>query len=58
MSTLLLYRVRGALLLGIIFIAITSWPRVSEVTLFPYTEAGQNMFDYFKQVVKVQPLDR
>ncbi|KAI7856815.1 permease family-domain-containing protein [Circinella umbellata] len=58
MSILMLYRVRGALLIGIIFIAITSWPRVSEVTLFPYTEAGQNMFDYFKQVVKVQPLDR
>ncbi|KAI9492059.1 permease family-domain-containing protein [Zychaea mexicana] len=58
MSILLLYRVRGALLLGIIFIAITSWPRVSEVTLFPYTPQGQNMFDYFKQVVKLQPLDR
>ncbi|KAI8138942.1 permease family-domain-containing protein [Fennellomyces sp. T-0311] len=58
MSILMMYRVRGALLIGIIFIAITSWPRVSEVTLFPYTVSGQAMFDYFKQVVRVQPLDR
>ncbi|KAI9249458.1 permease family-domain-containing protein [Phascolomyces articulosus] len=54
---LMMYRVPGALLIGIVFISITSWPRVSAVTYFPYTEVGQTMFDYFKKVVTVHPLD-
>lgn len=53
MAILMLYRVRGAILLSIIFIAITSWPRNSAVTYFPYTTQGNNMFDYFKQVVSL-----
>lgn len=57
MSILLLYRIRGALLIGIVFIAITSWPRVNKVTLFPYTETGDSMFNYFKQVVTLPSLD-
>ncbi|CDH57194.1 nucleoside transporter [Lichtheimia corymbifera JMRC:FSU:9682] len=57
MVVLTMYRVRGAILIGIVFIAITSWPRVSYVTYFPYTETGNAMFDYFKKVVTVHPLD-
>ncbi|CAO3608198.1 unnamed protein product [Cunninghamella blakesleeana] len=53
MAILMLYRVRGAILISIIFIAITSWPRNSAVTYFPYTPQGDTMFDYFKQVVSV-----
>ncbi|KAI9269830.1 permease family-domain-containing protein [Sporodiniella umbellata] len=56
MSILLLYRVRGAILLSILFIAITSWPRVSDVTYFPYTESGNMMFEYFKKVVTVHDM--
>ncbi|KAI8099317.1 permease family-domain-containing protein [Halteromyces radiatus] len=56
-SILLMYRVRGAILMGILFIAITSWPRVSQVTYFPYTPEGDAMFDYFKKVVTVHHLN-
>ncbi|KAG1444260.1 hypothetical protein G6F56_010374 [Rhizopus delemar] len=56
MSILLLYRVRGAILISILFIAITSWPRVNQVTYFPYTEEGNMMFDYFKKVVTVHDM--
>jgi AGZA family xanthine/uracil permease-like MFS transporter len=56
-SILLMYRVRGAILIGIVFIAITSWPRVNKVTYFPYTPAGDASFDYFKKVVTVHHMD-
>ncbi|KAI9317270.1 permease family-domain-containing protein [Dichotomocladium elegans] len=55
---LTMYRVRGSILIGIVFIAITSWPRRSAITYFPYTETGDAMFDYFKKVVTVHPLNR
>ncbi|KAI9022221.1 permease family-domain-containing protein [Phycomyces nitens] len=57
MSILLLYRVRGAILISIVFIAITSWPRVNKVTYFPYTPQGDLMFDYFKKVVTVHKME-
>ncbi|KAI9026469.1 permease family-domain-containing protein [Phycomyces nitens] len=56
MSVLLLYRVRGAILIAIAFIAITSWPRVSQITYFPYTVQGDNQFNFFKKVVTVHPM--
>ncbi|CAO3598012.1 unnamed protein product [Absidia cylindrospora] len=56
-SILLMYRVRGAILIGIVFIAITSWPRVSKVTYFPYTPEGDASFDYFKKVVSVHHMN-
>lgn len=54
---LMLYRVRGAILLGIFLTAIISWPRPTAVTYFPHTIAGDALFDYFKQVVKFQRID-
>lgn len=57
MGILLLYRVRGAILISIIFIAITSWPRNSSVTYFPHTVSGDMMFDFFKNVVSVHKMD-
>lgn len=56
MALLLMFRVRGAILMGIIAIAITSWPRNSPITYFPYTPLGDSMFNYFKQVVTVHNL--
>ncbi|GAN00728.1 inner membrane protein yieG [Mucor ambiguus] len=56
MSLLLMYRVRGAILIAIIAIAITSWPRNSPITYFPHTPAGDEMFNYFKKVVTVSNL--
>ncbi|KAJ7072506.1 permease family-domain-containing protein [Mycena amicta] len=48
---LMLYRVRGAILIGIVLTSIVSWPRSTPVSYFPHTPAGDALFDYFKQVV-------
>ncbi|KAF8622034.1 hypothetical protein AX15_007320 [Amanita polypyramis BW_CC] len=53
---LMMYRVRGAILLGIFLTAIASWPRPTAVTYFPYTVEGNEMFDFFKQVVTFRRL--
>lgn len=52
----MLYRVKGALLIGIFLTSIISWPRTTSVTYFPHTEAGDAAFDFFKQVVTFWPL--
>ncbi|KAJ3851285.1 permease family-domain-containing protein [Lentinula lateritia] len=53
---LMLYRVRGAILIGIFLVSIISWPRPTAVTYFPHTDAGDALFDFFKQVVTFHPL--
>ncbi|KAJ2622245.1 hypothetical protein GGI26_003398 [Coemansia sp. RSA 1358] len=55
-GTMLLYRLKGAILFGILIIAIISWPRKSAVTYFPYTDAGDESFDFFKKVVTFHPI--
>lgn len=55
---MLMYRVRGAILIGIFLVSIISWPRPTSVTYFPHTAAGDAMFNYFKKVVTFQPLDK
>ena len=52
----MMYRIRGAILIGIFLVSIISWPRTTSVTLFPYTEAGDAAFDFFKKVVAFTPL--
>ncbi|KAH9939648.1 xanthine/uracil permease [Epithele typhae] len=53
---LMLYRVKGALLIGIFLTSIISWPRPTSVTAFPHTDAGDAAFDFFKKVVTFRPL--
>lgn len=55
---LMMYRVKGAILIGIFLTSIISWPRPTAVTFFPHTSAGDEAFDFFKQVVAFRPLDR
>jgi adenine/guanine/hypoxanthine permease len=55
---LMMYRVKGALLIGIILTSVISWPRGTAITFFPYTEAGNVAFDYFKKVVTFHPLEQ
>ncbi|KAF8170223.1 permease family-domain-containing protein [Mycena galopus ATCC 62051] len=55
---LMLYRVRGAILIGIFLTSIVSWPRPTSVTYFPHTAAGDALFDYFKQVVTFHRLEK
>lgn len=47
---LMMYRVRGAMIIGIILVAVSSWPRGSSVTQFPYTSDGDDNWNFFKQV--------
>ena len=54
----MLYRVKGALLIGIILTSVISWPRGTAITFFPYTKAGDVAFDYFKKVVAFHPLEQ
>ncbi|KAL4244170.1 nucleobase:cation symporter-2 (NCS2) family protein [Abortiporus biennis] len=53
---LMLYRVKGAILIGIFLTSIISWPRPTTVTYFPHTDAGDASFDFFKKVVTFRPL--
>ncbi|KAJ6783077.1 hypothetical protein PWT90_06077 [Aphanocladium album] len=53
---LMLYRVKGAVIAGILLVSIISWPRPTPVTSFPYTPVGDDAFDFFKKVVTVHPI--
>ena len=53
---LMLYRVKGAILIGIFLTAIISWPRPTQVTYFPYNDAGDELFSFFRQIVTFHPL--
>ena len=53
---LMMYCIRGAILIGILLVSIISWPRTTPVTLFPYTEEGDAAFEFFKKVVTFKPL--
>ena len=55
---LMMYRVKGAIIAGILLVSIISWPRDSSVTYFPHTPAGDSGFDFFKQVVTFHPIKR
>lgn len=53
---LMLYRVKGAIVYGILLVSIISWPRGTPVTNFPYTPVGNSAFEFFKQVVTFHPI--
>ncbi|RYP53248.1 hypothetical protein DL768_001752 [Monosporascus sp. mg162] len=55
---LMMYRVRGAVIAGIILVSIISWPRGTPVTYFPYTAVGDDAFDFFKRVVDFHKIGR
>lgn len=53
---LMMFRVKGAIIAGILLVSIISWPRGTDVTYFPYTPTGDSGFDFFKQVVTFRPI--
>jgi AGZA family xanthine/uracil permease-like MFS transporter len=57
-SILMLYRVKGAIIAGIVLVSIISWPRTTPVTYFPYTTLGNDSFDFFKKVVDFHQISR
>lgn len=48
---LLMFRVKGAFIFGILLTSIVSWPRNTSVTAFPHTALGDANFAFFRQVV-------
>lgn len=58
MTMLSLFKVKGSILICILLVAIISWPRTTTVTFFPYTDAGDAAFDFFKQVVTFHPIEK
>ncbi|KAF9980209.1 hypothetical protein BGZ75_008704 [Mortierella antarctica] len=57
-SILVLFRVKGAILIGILFVAIVSWFRNTSVTYFPHDPTGDSRFAYFKQVVSFHTIQK
>ncbi|KAI0020600.1 permease family-domain-containing protein [Xylariomycetidae sp. FL0641] len=55
---LMMYRVKGAIIAGILLVSIISWPRTTSLTYFPYTPVGNDAFDFFKQVVDFHQISR
>ncbi|EEQ84024.1 MFS transporter, AGZA family, xanthine/uracil permease [Blastomyces dermatitidis ER-3] len=53
---LLMYRVKGAIIAGILLVSIISWPRPTNVTFFPHNPKGDDSFDFFKKVVTFHPI--
>ncbi|KAH0152556.1 xanthine/uracil permease family protein-like protein, partial [Aureobasidium melanogenum] len=53
---LMMFRVKGAIIAGILLVSIISWPRGTDVTYFPHTELGDSSFDFFKNVVTFRPI--
>jgi len=53
----LAYKSKLSFIYGIGLVTIVSWFRGTAVTYFPYTDAGDARFDYFKKVVDITGLD-
>jgi len=55
---LTMFRVKGAILIGILVVSIASWPRGTSITAFPDTPVGDDSFEFFKRVVDFHPIGR
>ncbi|RDW70135.1 putative permease [Coleophoma crateriformis] len=55
---LMMYRVKGAIIVGVLVVSIISWPRNTTVTAFPDTDSGNNAFEFFKKVVSFHPIKK
>ena len=53
---LMLYRVKGAIIAGILLVSVISWPRDSSVTFFPHNPTGDASFEFFKKIVTFHPI--
>ncbi|KAI1658813.1 hypothetical protein F4813DRAFT_354762 [Daldinia decipiens] len=57
-TLLMMYRVKGAIIAGILLVSIISWPRGTSVTYFPDTTVGDDAFDFFKKVVDFHQISK
>ncbi|KAF2642535.1 permease [Massarina eburnea CBS 473.64] len=59
LTTLLMaYRVKGAIIAGILLVSIISWPRSTSVSYFPHDPLGDQRFDFFKKVVSFHSIQK
>lgn len=58
MLTMLCYKNQSAFVVGISLVTFVSWFRGSSFTYFPDTPQGDDRFEYFKQVVSIEKLDK
>ncbi|KAF4632597.1 hypothetical protein G7Y89_g5523 [Cudoniella acicularis] len=55
---LMMYRVKGAVIAGILLVSVISWPRNTPVTCFPDTDIGNFNFEFFKKIVTFHPIEK
>ncbi|CAG8951709.1 hypothetical protein HYFRA_00005509, partial [Hymenoscyphus fraxineus] len=54
---LMMYRVKGAIIFGILLVSVISWPRETPLTYFPHTNIGDFKFNFFKKIVTFHPIE-
>ncbi|KAJ3125247.1 hypothetical protein HK098_000445 [Nowakowskiella sp. JEL0407] len=52
------YKVKGSILIGVLFVGILSWFRNTPWTYFPSTPAGDASFAYFSKVVDLHKMEK
>lgn len=57
-AILMMYRVKSAMVVGIIVVSAISWPRGTDFTYFPYNSQGNERFEYFKTIAAFHPLEK
>ncbi|KAJ6262362.1 Efflux pump notK [Drechslerella dactyloides] len=55
-ALLMMYKIKSAMIIGILIVSIFSWPRGTNFTYFPDTVTGNTQFDFFKKVVTFHPI--
>lgn len=53
---LMSFKFKSAIIIGIALVSIISWPRSTPWTYFPYNQNGEDLFDFFKKVATVHPI--
>ncbi|KAK8856434.1 xanthine/uracil permease family protein-like protein [Apiospora arundinis] len=53
---LMAFKVKSAIIIGIALVSITSWPRDTSFSYFPYNETGNERFEFFRPIVSFHPI--
>ncbi|KAL1653423.1 hypothetical protein SLS61_003932 [Didymella pomorum] len=54
---LMMFKVKSAMIVGILIVSFTAWPRGTSATYFPHDQAGDDRWDYFKKVAYFHPIN-
>ncbi|CAD6500833.1 BgTH12-06538 [Blumeria graminis f. sp. triticale] len=53
---LMSYKVKSAMIIGIVAVSVLSWPRDTSFTYFPRTPEGDELHEFFKHVIAFHPI--